>query len=503
MRVAFRTDASIDIGNGHVMRCLTLADALRGQGADCVFACRPQEGHLILRIRQMGFDVTELPPSAANADDDARATIDAIARRVDWLVVDHYGLGAAWETRVRGICDRLMVIDDLADRAHDCDLLLDQNAGRRSEDYRALVPRGCTVLVGPSQALLRPEFAAARRQSLPRRRQTIERLLVSMGGVDRDNISMQVLRALERCDFANAPQITVVLGPHAPWLEEIRRCAAAMRWPTRVLADVADMAPLMTHSDLSIGAAGVSALERCCVGLPSIVIPIAFNQLAGARALAAAGAVSLLQISALDELPQAIAALAASDTLAAASAAGAAITDGLAVPRIARLMMQQRGRLRRMRNADLDIVLGWRNAPAIRQCMLDARPISPQSHATWFAHTSANPDRKLLIVETAGQAIGFVQFSGLQGRDAPEWGFYVAPGAPKGTGTLLGRLALEHAFHVLKLPHLRGRTLPDNQASINFHRKLGFLRVTGSAGDTPLLAFELHREDWAAREENA
>jgi len=188
-----------------------------------------------------------------------------------------------------------MVIDDLADRAHDCDLLLDQNLGRSAADYAAHVPPACKMLIGPRYALLRPEFAALRPQSLARRAQPeLKHLLITMGGVDKDNATSRVLEALRTCDLPQHCHITVVMGPHAPWLEEVRRLAATMPWATEVLVNIRDMAVLMAKSDVAIGAAGSTSWERCALGLPTVQLILADNQREAGAALAATGAVEIL-----------------------------------------------------------------------------------------------------------------------------------------------------------------------------------------------------------------
>lgn len=517
MHVAFRTDASLEIGHGHVMRCLTLAHALREQGASCLFVCRAHDGHLIQKIRQGGFQVVELPAPTRPLDattsparwlgvspeEDAEQTLAALADGVEWLVVDHYALDARWESRLRATCKRLLVIDDLADRQHDCDLLLDQNPGRQPEDYAQYVPAGCVVLAGPAHALLRPAFGNCRPSSLARERSRLGKLIISMGGVDIHNATSRVLDALDKTDLPADLQITVVLGAAAPWQDSVRQRAARLRWPTSVLVDVQDMAGLMAASDLAVGAAGGSALERCCLGLPSVIVPIADNQLAGARALAHTGAAVLASVDGSDAPPlhQVMGQLLAGNALASAAAAAAAVTDGEGAARVAKhVFAPPAPRLRTMRESDLGRVLAWRNAPEIRRWMLQTDEIGAAEHAAWFRRCSSDPNRQLLIAEANGHPIGFVQFSGLKSAGPAEWGFYAAPDAPPGSGLLLGQLALAHAFGRLGLPGLLGRALAENEASIRFHQKLGFRPRPCAAGTTPvpMHAFELRRDDWKA-----
>lgn len=307
--IAFRADASIQIGTGHVMRCLTLADALRERGAICTFITRPHSGNLIDVITQRGHHAVALPHLAASggavsADPahagwlgtdwwiDAQDTLDALGgRRLDWLVVDHYALDYRWEQAVRPYCQNLMVIDDLADRLHDSDLLLDQTFGRDTSDYQCRVPDKCRLLCGSEYALLRPEFANLRSYSRERRMQpALRQLLVNMGGVDKDNMTGQLLHALRFCALPTECRITVVMGPTAPWIDAVRVLANDMPWPTEVMVNVGNMAKLMANSDLAVGAAGATSWERCCLGLPTIMFVLAANQLKVAQELESKGA---------------------------------------------------------------------------------------------------------------------------------------------------------------------------------------------------------------------
>jgi UDP-2,4-diacetamido-2,4,6-trideoxy-beta-L-altropyranose hydrolase len=357
MRFVFRVDASLQMGSGHVMRCLTLADALTTQGAQCHFISRAHPGHLLDLIRQRGFAVTalpvELPLPPANTQvaserpkepvhapwlgcdwqTDAEQT-RAIVKKLqpDWLVVDHYALDQRWETALRPYYQKLMVIDDLADRPHQCELLLDQNLGRQLKDYANLVPAQCKVLTGPQYALLRPEFAALRAYSLQRRQQpALKQVLITMGGVDQPNATGQVLQALKGCSLPQDCRISVVMGLQAPWLQQVQEQAKDMPWPTEVMVNISDMAQRMADSDLAIGAAGSTSWERCCLGLPAFMVVLADNQRAIAEALQGAGAAKILDnTSAVPMTCEVISALVANPrALHDMSIAAARIVDGL------------------------------------------------------------------------------------------------------------------------------------------------------------------------------
>ncbi|REC94283.1 UDP-2,4-diacetamido-2,4,6-trideoxy-beta-L-altropyranose hydrolase [Kushneria indalinina] len=311
--VAFRVDASLEMGTGHVMRCLTLARALSKQGATCHFLCRDHTGHLMNAIETNGFSIHAL--SNADSNDAAPQSTKAPAHAhwlgaswqqdaeqsrsiiqdigPDWLVVDHYALDARWENAALPDATRLLVIDDLADRPHAADALLDQNLGRQAEDYEHLVPGHCDLMIGPQYALLRPEFAQWRPYSLERRehRRECQELLISLGGVDKDNVTGIVLDALQQSDLPAKCHVTVVMGATAPWLGTVREQAAKLPWSTEVVVNVDDMARRMANADLAIGAAGSTSWERCALGLPAIMIVIAENQKMIARYLAEHGAV--------------------------------------------------------------------------------------------------------------------------------------------------------------------------------------------------------------------
>ena len=367
--ILFRTDASLQIGTGHVMRCLTLADALRAHGARCRFICRGHKGNMIDYIRQRGHEADALAPPGqvvgpavplADLDTipnhepwlevdwgtDAMQSVSAAeSSHHDWLVVDHYAIDARWESAMRSTSRHLMVIDDLADRRLDCDLLLDQNLGRISGDYDRLVPPACQRIIGPSYALLRPEFGNLRKRSLARRKQpSLRRLLVSLGGVDKDNLTSRVLRALRASKLPPDCSITVVMGANAPALAAVLQLAREMPWATTVLVDAENMADLMTECDLAIGAAGSTTWERCCLGVPSLMIVAADNQRGIASAMDLIGAAHTLgdaQNSSFDQaLVESIDAFSSiPDLLHAMTEKAHLLVDGEGAQRVSRAMM--------------------------------------------------------------------------------------------------------------------------------------------------------------------
>ena len=289
MRVLFRVDSSSTIGSGHLMRCLTLAEELHRAGASITFVCRDLPGSLSRLVNDRGFGCLILPVEKHNRSEtnagqergqeiDAGQTLAAVAELpdFDWLVVDHYGLDQRWEHRLRPRVDQILVVDDLADRRHDCDLLLDQNlTDRPATRYDALTPPHCRMMLGLSYLFLRREFHDARK-SAGVRDGHIRRILLSFGGADTANLTGMTLAAigsLDRRDLA----VDVVIGQNHIYDDQITATVATMPQAT-LYHQVSNMADLMATADLAVGGGGSTTWERCCLGLPSLAVIMADNQ---------------------------------------------------------------------------------------------------------------------------------------------------------------------------------------------------------------------------------
>jgi UDP-2,4-diacetamido-2,4,6-trideoxy-beta-L-altropyranose hydrolase len=295
--IAFRTDATSEIGTGHFMRCLALADALKERGAHLRFVSHNLPAYLRDMLVARGIDLVALCNETTEpADDlahsrwlgtsqknDAQATIKALTdQQWDWIIVDHYALDARWERALRVSTKRLMVIDDIADRYHDCDMLLDQNLYTdMQERYAGKVPPQCRLLLGPKYALLRPEFRETRKR-VSQRTGVAKRILVFFGGMDTDNYTVRAIEALVELGLG-ALQVDVVVGMHHPCLEEIQALCKSHEYHCHV--QTKRMAELMESADLAIGAGGSACWERCCLGLPAVLVALAENQIDIAKML--------------------------------------------------------------------------------------------------------------------------------------------------------------------------------------------------------------------------
>lgn len=304
-----RCDASARIGGGHLRRCLTLAAALGAKGWRVWFAAKgetlPAAPAPLPEVQ--GWIV--LDGSGRNEPKQIEAALPG--RPADLLVVDHYDWDEVHERSCRAFARRIAVIDDLANRRHDADLLLDQTFGRSESDYAGLVPRRCAILCGSRYALLRPDFAARRQTALARRRTygPVQRVLVGMGAADADDLTSVAIAAVALVSerLGRPLALDVVLGSAAPHLDAVRRLLIDLpAWSIHVDASGSSLARLMASADLAIGAAGTTSWERCCLGLPSVVLVAADNQAKIASELAAAGACKVVAASAPEDIAAAV-----------------------------------------------------------------------------------------------------------------------------------------------------------------------------------------------------
>ncbi|MCS0674058.1 UDP-2,4-diacetamido-2,4,6-trideoxy-beta-L-altropyranose hydrolase [Cytobacillus firmus] len=296
MKVVFRVDASIELGIGHVMRCLTLAEELRANGSEVFFICRVFNGDLCDFIQNKGFYIYRLKNKknskksmdqtkvlsqgpAVNWKTDAFETIEILKRlkNIDWLVIDHYALDKDWESQIRSFTKKVMVIDDLANREHECDMLLDQNYYiNRDKRYQYLLPSSCKLLLGPNFALLREEFWHQRLKVKHSQRGLIQRVFICFGGSDPSNVTGKILRTIDdlKCDHI---VFDVVVGASNQYKDEIKfLCEKNHHFRFFLNAD--NIAQIMSNADMCIVSGGTLTWERYCLGLVGGIITTAKNQ---------------------------------------------------------------------------------------------------------------------------------------------------------------------------------------------------------------------------------
>lgn len=311
-RVAFRVDASDKIGSGHFMRCLTLAQELKKQEIQIAFISRHMPQHLTEMIIDQGMEflpITSIGSAEYSLDQlahsswlgvsqeqDSQDTLAALSDKDwDWIVVDHYALDFRWENLLRSRTNRIMVIDDIADRQHSCDVLLDQNYYLDKESrYKDKVSKDCLFLLGPYYSLLRDEFRVYRVNVESRRRVNLKRIFIFFGGVDAENMTTLAVNALAELNYGF--EVDVVIGFQHPYRSTIEDACAIHGYHCHL--QTTRMAELMSLADLSIGAGGSATWERCSLGLPSIVVSVANNQVRASEDLSYLGAIKYIGTSA-------------------------------------------------------------------------------------------------------------------------------------------------------------------------------------------------------------
>jgi UDP-2,4-diacetamido-2,4,6-trideoxy-beta-L-altropyranose hydrolase len=392
------------------MRTLALASLFRDGGWPVGFAATGETFASVAALNDWPLERLVLAP---DADKEAGALRRRWPGGADILVIDHYGRDAALERACRGWARRIVAIDDLADRPHDADILVDVANSR--EAYRGLVSERCDVLTGAGYAIVNRAFRKLRTGALARRGSAVERVLVSFGQVDALNATQRALAALDTIGFPG--EVDVVLGRAAPHLDAIRAAAGPR---IRVHVDTDEMPKLMTEADLAIGAGGVTALERCCLGLPSVLVTIADNQRGIATMLDMAGAA--IDAGTLDDGVESRLAAVLSGLFGDASRrsnmsrAGAKLVDGLGGERI---MLAAVGpvpakdgfavRLRPAAAADEAWLLQLQSQPDVRRYSNNPSPPAPDEHREWMARTLGDPSRLLLIAEMNGAPVGMLR----------------------------------------------------------------------------------------------
>lgn len=263
MKIMFFCEASLQIGTGHVVRCLALAKALNFHGNKIIFLTSKNSIDLIEKIKE--FKIID--------------PLEFLARpfKADFAIIDNYQIDYVFENKIRKYAKKIMVIDDLFNRQHDCDILLDQNLGAKKSYYKNLVNKDCKIFTGTKYALLRPEFSKLRKAMFKKRKHTqkIKKILVNFGGSDLNNYSLKALKMIEESSFIG--EINVVLGFKALHLVRIKEFAKTSKNIINIYQEV-DMAKMIFDADIGVGAGGTSTWERCCLGLPTYLFKIADNQ---------------------------------------------------------------------------------------------------------------------------------------------------------------------------------------------------------------------------------
>jgi UDP-2,4-diacetamido-2,4,6-trideoxy-beta-L-altropyranose hydrolase len=496
MNCVFRVDASTLIGTGHLVRCLTLANALKQRGAKIHFISRDHSGHPWDTLLRDGYSVTLLPkPQSSDIkkdkyedwlgvsqDDDAVQTIQALCRQqYDWLIVDHYGLDQIWERQLRSHISKLMVIDDLANRNHDCDVLLDQSYSIAGEErYQSKIPKYCKLLLGPRYALLKYEYAKFRALMSPRSGY-IKRILIYMGGGNNNGIVNKVLFALSAEQFTHL-KVDLVMG--ASCVDKGQTTSLVDARPnTQIHFMRPHLADLMANSDLAIGAGGSTMWERICMGLPSLVISIAENQVPSCQALALDGVIFYLgdanQVEVKDIRFAISNMIDRSQSFLDLAIKNQTLVDGQGANRVVETLLPSSAANLTLRTAKITDALtyfAWANDPSVRLNANNSDLINFETHLHWFNEKLNNKNCFLYVLEADNLPVGQVRFDVIRDVAIIDYSLDILVRG-RGWAKFLLKLGMEQLASIKSVPFI-ATVKSWNIASAKVFSSIGFVETT-------------------------
>ena len=507
MNILIRVDSKNSIGIGHFMRCLTLAKAMRESKCTVAFAARsllPEnqalleaDGFLFFKINIDLDERNESPtPEKLFAPSDQRKDAEycvALAAKInaDRILVDHYALDKHWEQTLLDHGYPVLVLDDLANREHACDVLVDYTLDRKESAYLGLVPDQCRLLCGAFYTIIKPSILKESVHSEKKSVNGTKTIGILMGGTDPKNLTGQVLETVAKLTKKEDLRIVVFLGPGNKNRRDLINAIEQQKiGNVSIVSDPENYAELLNSLDIAISACGSSAIELIYLKVPSILIPVAQNQLASAEAFQSNG---LARVIHLDANKVVVGLQSAYQSLARhlnhknhQIKRSSPLFDGLGQQRILesagisfKTMSKDPDKfsLRPITQADLSLLLSWRNHPQIRQKMYDQAVITWDQHLHWHEKVTADPSRIALIFTACGKPTGYVFFdlNHPTQSNCAKWGFYLAPKSEKGMGQMLGKTALSYAFSKLELDQLFGEVISTNLKSQRFHQRLGFV----------------------------
>lgn len=510
MLAAFRVDSAISIGSGHVMRCLILAQELKKQQADILFITKNHLGNLAQMITEMGFNCSVIPCSnidatsnkvphskwlGSNWEWDASQTIESIQeffnfKKIDWLIIDHYGIDAQWETALHKYCQHILVIDDLADREHACDIIVDQNLYiNMQQRYTHLVSSHAQILTGPRYSLLRPEFLEHRTNS-KENISAITKFFICFGGVDEPNLTDLSIQAVIQLKIP-VYNIDVVIGSQNKNYLSIKNKYSSYQ-SIKLHFNTSNIALLMQNAELSIGAGGISTWERCCMGLPSICFSIASNQdkqLQDADNYGILLNIGSSKNASVELIANSIRNIISQPILYTALHEKCLRTvDTYGSQRVSFAMKQisstsRNGLTFRIANvSDADLYFNWANDALVRQFSYNQNQIEYNNHLEWFNEKIRDTNSFLYILMENNIPVGQIRFQ--INNDSIAWiGFSIDE---KFRGHGYAPYILKHGsvflLSNLKNVNLRicGSVMKTNIASVQSFIKAGFLQIRSS-----------------------
>ena len=470
-RLLIRADASHQIGSGHVMRSLALAQAWQKAGGEVCLAARLLPETLESRWRDERIETRQV----AELSDDAEETAK-LAREIgaDWVVLDGYQFGTEFQRTIKNAGMRLLVIDDDGCARHYvADLILNQNPCALQAMYPSRDP-SAALLLGTRYALLRREFLPARPANRAHAARAT-RMLVTLGGGDHDNCTRAILEAIGGIEKLTT---IAVVGPNNPRAPELECLAQRSGGSIAIRRNPPDMPQLMAWADFAFSAAGTTCWELAFMGLPMLLVVLAGNQGPNAACLDGLGVARNLGWHgglAEDKVRAAVMHTLSDPALRASmSQNGSALVDGRGAGRVVAEMRSRLFTLRRTGGEDSQLLLEWANEPGVRAASFAAEPISTEEHHIWLMRKLSDPACAFFIaIDHRQTPLGQVRFN-LDGSDAVISVSVDLKFRGRGIGSAVILLACRRLFKETEARLIHAYVKPENEISARAFVKAGF-----------------------------
>ncbi len=480
--VVFRLDANPSMGIGHLMRCLTLANQFHTCGFNVAFICRYSSLLSLTALQQTCYELFLLGDTLNFYDEkslvqDAQETLD-ILRSINafLVVVDHYQLDAFWERRISKLNYQIMVIDDLANRPHECQYLLDSSLRRMESDYISYVRPETKLMLGQDYSLLRKGFIHNREIAKKKRLRTkvIESILINFGGTDPNRFTFKALEALEALSEKRRFKINIVVSNACPWIEELTILSNEDDRLT-LIVDAESMENIILESDLAIGSLGTTSWERCCLGLPSIAMVTADNQLHNAQTLSEFGVILLSSEDTLDsDFLNFVDNLVPSNKWKEMSNKGFNLIDGLGIYRVCKIMLSSEFSMQEMNATHLNSLYQWQLEPNARTFSRNKTVPSYADHSKWFRQSLLSQNRRMWMILVSNIPAGYVRLDSDDDNNIEEVSILISE---KFRGIGLARFAIESAKNERRYSNLLAYVEADNVDSLNLFKACGFTKI--------------------------
>lgn len=474
-----RADADVNIGTGHVMRCLALAQAWQERGGRVIFSGRIESDKLRQRLSSQGFSVVGL--GSGRPDDPDADGLSALRElygndHEPWLVLDGYRFSAEYQQRLRDSGLKLLVLDDYVHLpAYQADILLNQNIG--SDRLAYTIPAESVLMLGSAYVLLRREFRGVRSQLKNGVAPRAGRILVTMGGADPDNVTLKVIEALKLAELPGL-EAKIIVGPANQHLEELQKSLGQASFAGEILCAVEDMVPVMHWADVAISAGGGTCWELACLGVPALVITLAANQLGVAKGMAEACAG--VDCGWADSLtPERLAGLLedlCGDVVRrlAMQKAGRALVDGQGAARVVERMAFFPFSFRPAGPEDCRPLFELANDPVVRNASFKREKIGWEEHRQWFSRRMQDKNCLFWIPLVRGdQAAGQVRFD-IAGDEAVISASLATEYRNAGLGSRMINLACRKLYTIRKLNRIKALVIKENVQSLKAFGRAGF-----------------------------